>query len=145
MSEVASIIDNKKKKDSILVWVKQNAEAEWITKNISNIIEIRGTEHPEAKEEKLLAFAKGDIKRIVTKSKIAGFGMNFQNCHDQIDAAPDFSFESTYQKIRRSYRFGQKFPVNYYMVVTDSMQNVLESFRRKQAQFDQMKYHLTNN
>lgn len=145
MSEVASIANSKKKKESILIWVKQNIEADWITKNIPGFVEIRGNESPEAKEEKLLAFAKGQIKRIVTKSKIAGFGMNFQNCHNQIDAAPDFSFESTYQKIRRSYRFGQKESVNYYMVVTDSMQNVLESFRRKQAQFDQMKYFLTNN
>lgn len=145
LSEVAKIVEEKATDESILIWVKQNIEAEWITKNIPGFIEIRGTESAEAKEEKLLSFAKGDIKRIVTKSKIAGFGMNFQECHNQIDAAPDFSFESTYQKIRRSYRFGQKYPVNYYMIVTDSMQNVIESFKRKQVQFDQMKYYLTNN
>lgn len=145
LSEVAKISSEVHNKDSLLIWVKQNVEADWITKNIPGVVEIRGTESPEAKEEKLLEFAKGNLKRIVTKSKIAGFGMNFQNCHNQIDASPDFSFESTYQKIRRSYRFGQLYPVNYYMIVTDSMQNVIESFRRKQVQFDQMKYYLTNN
>jgi len=145
LDEVANILKTQKKDDSILIWVKQNVEADWITRNIDNVVEIRGTEKPEAKEEKLLAFAEGEIKRIVTKTKIAGFGMNYQNCHTQVDASPDFSFEGTYQRIRRSYRFGQKHDVNYFMIVTDSMQNVLESFRRKQNQFDQMKYYLTND
>ena len=65
--------------------------------------------------------------------------MNFQNCHKQIDASPDFSFEMTYQAIRRSYRFGQKYPVDFYMIVTDTMQNVLKAMQDKQEQFLKMK------
>ncbi len=114
-------------------------------KSIPGLVDVRGNESPEAKEEKLLAFAKGEIKKLVTKKKIACYGMNFQICHKQVDASPDFSFEMTYQAFRRSYRFGQLHPVDFYIIVTDTMQNVLKALEDKQAQFNQMKYHLTNN
>src|SRR3972149_3306057 len=64
--------------------------------------------------------------------------INFQNCHNQIFASLDFSFESLYQSIRRSYRFGQKHEVNIYLITTDTMQNVIESINRKQEAFKMM-------
>ena len=82
---------------------------------------------------------------LVTKTKIAQYGLNLQNCHNQIFAALDFSFEGTYQAIRRSYRFGQNKPVNIYMITTDSMANVIGAIKQKQEQFEVMKYHLTTN
>lgn len=143
MGEVSDILS--KSKDQTLIWVKQNIEADHLRSVDKSIIEVRGNEMPESKEEKLLAFARGEINRLVTKKKIACYGMNFQNCHRQIDASPDFSFEMTYQAIRRSYRFGQKFPVDFFMIVTDTMQNVLKAIQDKQQQFENMKYHLTQN
>jgi hypothetical protein len=79
---------------------------------------------------------------MVTKKRMAAYGLNYQNCHDQIDASPDYSFEGTYQAVRRSYRFGQMNPVTYRMIVTDTMRNVTESFNRKLAQYEEMKKHL---
>lgn len=143
INEVCEIIGQSK--DQTLIWVKQNAEADMLREMVSGIEEVRGSEKPEAKEEKLLAFANGQIKKLVTKKKIACYGMNFQKCHRQIDASPDFSFEMTYQAIRRSYRFGQKYPVDFFMIVTDTMQNVLKAIKDKQDQFEVMKYHLTQN
>lgn len=140
VSEIASLTD-----DTCLIWVKQNIEADRLKEIMPDIIEVRGNEKPEAKEEKLLAFAHGQIPKLVTKKKIACFGMNFQNCHKQIDASPDFSFEMTYQAIRRSYRFGQLHPVDFYMIVTDTMSNVIKSMQNKQDQFEQMKFNLTQN
>lgn len=131
--------------ESFLIWCKQNGESEALTNEIVGAYEVRGSEAPEAKEEKLLAFANGEIKKLVTKTKIAGFGMNFQNCHNQIHAALDFSFEGLYQSIRRSYRFGQKYPVNVWLITTDTMQNVIQAIKEKQEQFEKMKYHLTLN
>lgn len=133
-----------KSKESFIIWCKQNTESLILTKELG-AIEVTGSEHPESKEEKLLGFAKGEFKRMVTKKRIACYGLNYQNCHNQVDAAPDFSFEQTYQAIRRSYRFGQKFDVNYYMVVLDTMQNILQAIKEKHEQFNQMKYHLTQN
>ena len=77
------------------------------------------------------------------KSKIAQFGLNFQCCHNQIFAGLDFSFESLYQSIRRSYRFGQKKQVNIYLITTDTMQNVIESIERKKEQFKKMQDNMT--
>jgi hypothetical protein len=71
--------------------------------------------------------------------------MNFQNCHKQIDASPDFSFEMTYQAARRSWRFGQKSDVDFYVIVSDTMSNVIKSIQEKEKQFQQMKFHLTQN
>jgi hypothetical protein len=143
LNEVINIANNSE--DTCLIWVKQNTEANRLKEMLPGSIEVRGNEKPEAKEEKLLAFAHGQISKLITKKKIACFGMNFQNCHKQIDASPDFSFEMTYQAIRRSYRFGQQYPVDFYMIVTDTMTNVLKAMEEKQKQFLQMKYHLTQN
>ncbi len=143
LKETCDIVNNSK--DNCLIWVKQNIEADRLLEMIPGLVDVRGNEAPEAKEEKLLAFAKGEIPVMVTKKKIACYGMNFQICHKQVDAAPDFSFEMTYQACRRSYRFGQKFPVDFYIIVTDTMQNVFKALEDKQKQFNQMKYHLTQN
>lgn len=140
LSEVAIIANSTR--ENIIIWVKQNAEAEWLLKNIPDAIEVRGTEKPEAKEEKLLGFAKNKFRVMVTKKRMACFGLNYQNCHTQIDASPDFSFEMTYQAIRRSYRFGQLFPVNYHMITTDTMRNVAKAFNQKRLQFEEMKKYL---
>ena len=80
---------------------------------------------------------------LVTKLKIAQFGLNYQNCHNQIFASLDFSFESTYQGIRRCYRFGQTEEVNIILICTDTMQNVRETIQRKQEAFEDMQRKMT--
>lgn len=143
LKEAAEIANNSQ--ESFIIWCKQNVESDWLVDNVEGAFEVRGSEHPEAKEEKLLAFSRGEFKKLVTKTKIAGYGMNFQNCHNQIHASLDFSFESLYQSIRRSYRFGQKYPVNIWLITTDSMRNVIQAIKEKQEQYEKMKYHLTLN
>jgi hypothetical protein len=143
MNEVYDIAMNSE--DQCLIWVKQNPEADYLREMIPGLVEVRGSERPEAKEEKLLSFSCGEIKRLVTKKKIACYGMNFQNCHKQIDASPDFSFEMTYQAARRSWRFGQKSDVDFYIIVSDTMANVIKAIQEKEKQFHSMKYHLTQN
>ena len=75
---------------------------------ISDAVEVKGSDDKKYKKEKLLGFGRGEFRVLITKLKIAQFGLNYQNCHNQIFASLDFSFESTYQGIRRSYRFGQE-------------------------------------
>jgi len=86
----------------------------------------------------LLGFANNEFRVLITKTKIAQFGLNYQNCHNQVFASLDFSFEGLYQAIRRSYRFGQTNPVNIYLITTDTMQNVINSINHKQNQFTEM-------
>ncbi len=126
--------------DSFLIWVKQNEEGQVMRDLIPGSIEVKGSDSNDYKKEKLSGFANNDFRVLITKSKIAAFGMNYQNCHNQVCASPDFSFEAIYQQIRRSYRFGQKEQVNIYIISTDTMQNVIESIKRKQKQFEEMQY-----
>lgn len=132
----ANIVNNSKER--FIVWVKHNEEGERLRKLIPEAIEVKGSDTTEYKEEKLLGFANSEFRVLITKSKIAGAGLNYQSCHNQIFASPDFSFEAVYQSIRRSWRFGQQYPVNAYIVTTDTMENVLKTFHRKQIQHEKM-------
>ena len=139
--ELAAGIANESN-ESFIVWINQNEEEKILKKLIPDCVTVNGSEKPEAKEKKLLGFAKGGFRVLVTKKKIAQFGLNFQNCNNQIFASLDFSFEGLYQAIRRSYRFGQKKTVNIHLITLDTMQNVIESIRRKEGQFKELQTEL---
>jgi DNA modification methylase len=143
LDEVVSII-NSKPKENFIIWVKQNEEGEHLKKLLPDAIEVKGSDTNEWKKEKLLGFANNEFRILITKTKIASFGMNYQNCKNQIFASLDFSFEGLYQAIRRSYRFGQKDEVNIYLITTDTMSNVKESINQKQKQFEIMQTEMSN-
>lgn len=143
LSKVVDIVNSSD--ESFIIWVKQNEEGEYLRKLIPNAVEVKGSDSPEYKEDKLLGFGHGHFRVLITKSKIAQFGLNYQNCHNQIFASLDFSFESLYQSIRRSYRFGQLKPVNIYLLATDTMQNVIQSIKNKQSQFENMQQSMTKS
>ena len=130
--------------DPIIVWVKHNEESTYLSKMIDGAKEVTGSMKDELKKELLLGFAKGKFRVLVTKPKIAQYGLNYQHCHIQLVPSLDFSFEGTYQAIRRSYRFGQKKEVDIHLISTDTMRNVIESINRKQKQFAEMQEKLKN-
>jgi DNA modification methylase len=142
LEAVAQIVNNSK--EPFLVWVNQNEEEEKILELIPDAKAVRGSESTEAKEKKLLGFANKEFRVLVTKKKIAQFGLNYQHCQNQVFAALDFSFEGLYQAIRRSYRFGQKNEVNIYLITTDTMENVIQTINHKQNQFNKMMEEITN-
>lgn len=142
MARVAEIV-NSRLEDNFIIWIKQDAEGDILRRFIPDAVEVRGSERPEIKEEKLLGFGQNKFRVLVTKLKIAQFGLNYQNCHNQIFASLDFSFESTYQGIRRCYRFGQTHEVNIVLICTDTMQNVRQTIQRKQEQFEAMQKAMT--
>lgn len=131
--------------EQFVIWIKQNEEGELLRKLIPDAIEVKGSDSPEYKEKMLLGFAHKEFRVLITKAKIAQFGMNWQNCHNQVFASLDFSFESLYQSIRRSYRFGQKHEVNIYLITTDTMGNVISSIDRKQKQFEVMQEEMSKS
>jgi hypothetical protein len=136
LSKVAEIVNASD--ENFIIWIKQDAEGEELRKLIPGAIEVKGSDKQDYKESKLLGFANNEFRVLITKSKIAQFGLNYQNCHNQVFAGLDFSFEGLYQSIRRSYRFGQKHEVNIWIVTTDTMQNVINSIKTKQTQFEKM-------
>ena len=137
LKEVVNII-NSRPDENFIIWVKQNEEGEMLRKLLPDAIEVKGSDTNEWKKEKLLGFANNEFRILITKTKIASFGMNFQNCRNQIFASLDFSFEGLYQAIRRSYRFGQKNEVNIFLITTDTMANVRQAIDTKQKQFEIM-------
>lgn len=141
MSEVVDIVNNSD--ETFIVWIKHNEEGDYLKKFIPDAVEVRGADSIEYKEKTLMEFADGKHRVLISKSKICQYGLNFQNCHNQVFASLDFSFESLYQSIRRSYRFGQKHEVNIYLVTTDTMQNVIQSIATKQKQFEKMQQKLS--
>lgn len=142
MDEVVNII-NSKPDENFIIWIKQNEEGELLRKLLPDAVEVKGSDTNEYKEKMLLGFANNEFKILITKTKIASFGMNYQNCRNQIFASLDFSFEGLYQAIRRSYRFGQKNEVNIYLVTTDTMTNVIKSINKKQKQFELMQQEMS--
>lgn len=131
--------------DQWLVWCGLNDESSALTDAINDATEVTGSDSDDSKEKAMLGFADGSVSRLVTKSKICGWGMNWQNCHKMIFAGIDHSFESMYQAIRRCWRFGQKHPVDVYIVMSDRDGAILQNIKRKQADAERMQRELVEH
>jgi len=115
-----------------IIWCGLNEESSQITKMISGAIEVKGTDSPEYKAEMIEAFQDGKYKVLVTKGKIAGYGMNFQNSHNQMFIGLSDSWEQYYQCIRRQWRFGQTDPVNVHVILSDIEREIYNNILRKE-------------
>ncbi|NYB73878.1 helicase [Sedimentibacter hydroxybenzoicus DSM 7310] len=130
--------------DNCLVWCDYNDESTALTKAIPGAVEVKGSDTPEHKENALIGFATNDVKYLVTKPKIAGFGMNWQNCNDVIFCGLSDSYERFYQAIRRCYRFGQTKEVNVHVVISEKEESVLENIKRKEEQAQKMSRNMVD-
>lgn len=121
----------------VLVWCHLNDEGDLLEKLIPDAIQVSGADSDEKKEEKLLSFANGQSRVLITKHKIGAWGLNFQHCNHVVEF-PSHSFEQHYQGIRRCWRFGQKRPVNVDIVTTEGERGVLKNLQRKATQAEDM-------
>lgn len=120
-----------------LVWCHLNDEGDLLEKLIPDAVQVAGRHSDDEKEDRLDAFAKGEVRVLVTKPKIGGWGLNLQHCSD-MTFFPSHSFESYYQCVRRCWRFGQKREVSVHIVTSESEAMVLSNMQRKQRQADEM-------
>lgn len=120
-----------------VMWCELNDEGNMLTEVIPNAVQIKGAMPDHKKEELLTAFTNGEIETLVTKPKIGAWGLNWQHCANVV-SFPSHSFEQMYQSVRRCWRFGQKNPVDFTLIVNEGEVGVLESLKRKQAQCEQM-------
>ena len=125
--------------DYFIVWCETNDESDALTKAIPDSVTVHGALPAHIKEQRLNDFSTGKVKRIITKGSIAGMGMNWQHCCQEIYVGLGYSWEKHYQASRRIHRFGQKRPCKRYIVNTDLDSNVLTVLQRKQEQFETMK------
>lgn len=121
-----------------IVWCDTNYEADLLKALFPQAIEVRGSESVSAKEQKLTAFSDGSARMIITKPDIAGFGLNWQHCHNQVFVGVTYSFEKTYQALRRSWRFGQSRIVDAHLIYAESEGNILQALREKQEAHSEM-------
>lgn len=125
-------------------WCNTNNESS-ILKNLDkDAVEIIGSQSIERKEEILIGFAKGEIKRIITKAKMTSFGLNWQHCNHSV-FFPTWSYEQYYQAIRRFWRFGQQNEVTIDLVVSDGQQRVLDAIQQKTEKAKALYDSLTKN
>jgi DNA modification methylase len=141
MSEVARIVNEEKPNETFLIWVNRDIEADELKRLIPEAVEVRGSDTHEQKESRLLGFAKNQFRVLITKKKIAQYGLNFQYVRNanMIFASLDFSFEGTYQAMRRMYRFGQTNEVNAYLITIATMENVKKAIQEKEHNFLRMR------
>lgn len=120
-----------------VVWCDLNDEGDLLERLVPGAVQVSGKDSDDAKEEKLTAFSDGQIRVLVTKQKIAGWGMNWQHCAHMTDF-PSHSFEGYYQKVRRFWRFGQQSPVRVDLITTEGQKTVMANQKRKAEQADRM-------
>lgn len=126
-----------------LVWCDLNSESHKLHELINENREVQGSDKDTWKSESMLDFSRGGTKCLVTKPKIAGFGMNWQNCHNMIFTGLSDSYEQYYQALRRCWRFGQEYPVNVYIIISAKEGCVKENIERKQSDFLKMQSEMT--
>jgi hypothetical protein len=120
-----------------VAWCQLNDESALLTRLIDGAVELAGSDSMEAKEDKLAAFSRGEIRVLVTKPAIGAWGLNWQHCH-RTTYFPSHSYEQLYQAIRRFLRFGQQHPVQVDMVTTEGGRATLANLQRKADQADRM-------
>lgn len=120
-----------------IVWCHRNDEGDALERLITDAVQVSGRDSDDAKEGKLLAFARNQERVLVTKPVIGAWGLNLQHCNHLV-MFPDYSFEQHYQAVRRCWRFGQERPVTVDIVTTEAQSGVLAILERKQRQAEQM-------
>lgn len=113
-----------------IVWCHLNQEGDLLEELIPDCVQVSGDDSDDAKEEKLEAFSRGQVRVMITKPKIAGFGLNWQHCSHMV-LFPSHSYEQYYQSVRRCWRFGQTRPVTVDIVTTEGESDVMQNLQRK--------------
>jgi len=130
--------------EQFIIWGLQNAETDALNKLIDESVNVQGSDKPEVKANNLNGFAREEFKRLITKTSIASFGMNYQQCHNMVFCSYDFKFEAFYQAVRRCYRFGQTKKVKVHLLVPDSQKNVRKSILEKEKKHFEMIKEMSN-
>lgn len=142
LDEIKRLVNHSK--EQWIVWCGLDKESTLAKKELTDCYEVKGSDSPEYKAQTFEDFQDKKIRVLITKPKIGGFGMNFQNCHNIIFYGLNDSWESFYQSIRRCYRFGQKKRVNVYVVISELELSIYENIKRKGEMSERMMNGLIN-
>lgn len=121
-----------------LLWCGLNDEADSLAERIPDSVNVQGSDSYATKVDAIQRFISGGTRVMLTKIRVAGFGMNFQNCHHMAFVGIGDSYEQYYQAIRRCWRFGQKHAVHAHIIVSRAESSVVENVKRKEANADKL-------
>lgn len=136
LQKAAELVNNSN--ENWIVWTLRNNEADNLSKIIDNSVNVQGSDSAEYKARNLHGFSDNKFKALITKTSIASFGMNYQNCHNMVFVSYDFKFEQFYQAVRRCYRFGQTEKVKVHIMIPETQKNVRKSIIEKQKKHKEM-------
>ena len=128
-----------------LIWCHLNDEAELLASLIPGAVNVQGSDKPETKAAQMLRFSHGELRVLISKPKICGFGMNWQHCARMAFVGLDDSFEKFYQAVRRCFRFGQKRNVHVHLFVAENEGQVLNNLKRKEHQHHEMSANMVDH
>lgn len=121
-----------------LIWTHLNDEAELLAELIPGSVNVQGSDSPEIKTKNMMAFTHGELRVLISKPKICGYGMNWQHCARMAFVGLDDSFEKFYQAVRRCYRFGQTRSVVVHLFTAENEGQILDNIKRKEVQHHEM-------
>lgn len=143
VAEVAKLCNGND--DQWLVWCHTNDESAALKAAIDGAVEVKGSDSIDHKETAMEGFTTGDVRVLVSKPSICGFGMNWQHCRDMAFVGLDDSYEQMYQAIRRCWRFGQAQPVNVHIVSAEALGAIRANIHRKEKQMEQMQLSMVDH
>jgi hypothetical protein len=142
-ADVIAALVAKEPNEAWVVWCDTDYEADALADRIPGAVEVRGSMSPDVKEANLTMFSTGQVRVIITKPSIAGFGLNWQHSARMAFVGLSFSYESFYQAIRRCWRFGQSRPVSVHVACADTEESIWQIVSRKAGDHDAMKAEMT--
>lgn len=135
--ELAKVV-NADTSEPWLIWCHLNDEAEMLKSMIEGAVNVQGSDSVEFKTDAMMRFSRGELRVLISKPKICGYGMNWQHCARMAFVGLDDSFEKFYQAVRRCYRFGQKRHVQVHVFTAENEGQILLNLKRKEAQHHEM-------
>lgn len=132
----AELVNNSK--EAWIVWCNLNVESDGAEKVLKDSVQIKGGDSIEDKIKSLIGFSNGQIRVMVSKPSITGFGLNWQHCHNVVFLGLSDSWQAYYQAVRRCWRFGQKEKVKVHIIVSTAEGAVLKNILRKEADAEKM-------
>lgn len=115
-----------------MIWCDLNDEGDLLEKVIARSVQVAGRHTDAEKEDRMLGFSEGRYERLISKPSICGYGMNWQQCNNVAYVGLSDSYEKFYQSIRRFWRFGQKRPVNCWVITCEEEGAVVKNIERKE-------------
>lgn len=128
-----------------LIWCNLNDEADFLQKLIPGSVNVQGSDSNDKKIKNMMDFTHGNIRVLISKPKICGFGMNWQHCARMAFVGIDDSFEKFYQAVRRCHRFGQKRTVQVHIYTSEAEGQMLSNLKRKEIQHNEMSRNMAEH